>query len=73
MAFPRTGIGVAVLAALSVRLPIPAQLPPPQAPTVSGSVPTMRSQTRVVQIDVVVKDSRGRNVGDLYEAGFYGD
>jgi VWFA-related protein len=61
MAFPRTGIRVAVLAALSLRPVMGAQL---------ESVPTLRSHTRVVQIDVVVKDSKGRAVGDLSKQDF---
>ncbi len=33
-------------------------------------VTTLRSQTRVVQINVVVKDSKGRSVGDLSQQDF---
>jgi VWFA-related protein len=68
MAFHRTEIGVAVLAALCMRLTTGAQSLQP-APA-SESLPTMRSQTRVVQIDVVVKDAKGRPVGDLSKQDF---
>lgn len=42
---------------------------PPPAP-VPTPVPTMHAETRVVQIDVVATDSRGRAVGDLTRGGF---
>lgn len=66
MAVLRTGIGVALLAALSVCPSIGEQSQhQPQEP-----LPTMRTQTRVVQIDVVVKDSKGQIVGDLSKEDF---
>jgi VWFA-related protein len=39
-------------------------------PVVARSETTLRSQTRVVQINVVVKDSKGRVVGDLSKEDF---
>jgi len=70
MAFRRTGIGVAVLAALSVRPLIPAQLRPP--PPVSGpSRPCVPDA--VVQIDGGSERLQGPGCRRSFEAGLYGD
>jgi VWFA-related protein len=67
MAFLCPKIGVAVLFVLSVCPPVGPQTPEPQA---ADPVATLRTQTRLVQIDVVVKDSRGRAVDDLSKQDF---